>query len=71
MPGEIPISCLYEVVPLDGQAVYQLPGGLSVYASLIPPGLAIGVNLPPVTILLNVVEILALLDAIATILAEL
>lgn len=71
MSTAIPLTCLFEVVPLDGQAVYQLPGGINVYTSLIPPAVALGLNIPPITILLNVTECLALAEILIELAAEL
>lgn len=71
MAAPIPLTCLFEIVPLDGQAVYQIPGGISVYSSLIPPGIALGLDVPPVTILINVAEALALIDILVELAAAL
>lgn len=58
------IDTLIQVTPIDENPTYTLPGGLDVYVSLLPPGVAIGISVPPFTLILDVDQVAELVAAL-------
>lgn len=50
------IGTLVRVTPVRGNAPYDLPIDLSVFVTLIPPGIDILIELPPFTIVLSAAQ---------------
>jgi len=62
----IPLSAV--VTALDGKIPYNTPAGVSVQVSVLPPGVALVISIPPLTLVFDaagVAELIAELSLLA------